>query len=607
MIKNRPTLKDYFKKGAIPTESNFADLIDSMLNQEEDNLSKLPNDALQITASGAEEALLNFYRLDQNQETLTWQVKQKPNGRAGLSFGDSAATRLFIENGTGKLGLGTTAPVANLDVVAEPRSGSHPAAVRWLYVTGGFAAASDGVEFRHTNGSQGIGIGYNTLYATGSNADQDLGLAPRGAGSVVVRGPLKVSGATLQIDGTQKLAFTDGDTSNNLKVQLWSGYGLGINNGTLFYAANGRHSWRDNAGANERMALTTGPDGGLTVTGTGASSFAGSLQLRNSDLYFTRTDHNYTGFGNTDGFAAIENARDYDALMILGRAHNGGVRTVKLWDYLQVNGKLDVEGDVNGNRYIVQDTVDGGPTKGIWMWAATDSNWGIYMGTAGAGKSLAGKTATGGYGFSSHSIRLRTYSDPSNGLIYENNAEQLNFSVNANNGGGYFRGPLYLGNSDVYFTNTEHTHTAFGNAAGYAAIENDSKAYNCLMILGRAGTKVGRNVQVWDYLQVNGTFVNNSDLREKKDIEDLNYGLQDILKLRPVQFNWNDIPNPHKSIGFIAQEVRPVIEEVVYENNGKATDPNLSISYTSLVPVLVNAVKELTARLAELEARANPA
>ena len=88
---------------------------------------------------------------------------------------------------------------------------------------------------------------------------------------------LQVSAGKIQLDGDQQIKFTDTNTSNNLKLQLWSGYGLGINGSTLFYAANGRHSWRDNNGTNERMVLTTAPDGGLTVTGTGVSTFAGSV------------------------------------------------------------------------------------------------------------------------------------------------------------------------------------------------------------------------------------------------------------------------------------------------------------------------------------------
>lgn len=38
MKKNRSELKDYFKTGEKPTASNFADLVDSMLNQEADNI-----------------------------------------------------------------------------------------------------------------------------------------------------------------------------------------------------------------------------------------------------------------------------------------------------------------------------------------------------------------------------------------------------------------------------------------------------------------------------------------------------------------------------------------------------------------------------------------
>jgi hypothetical protein len=72
----------------------------------------------------------------------------------------------------------------------------------------------------------------------------------------------------------------------------------------------------------------------------------GAIRAGNSDLYFTKTDHNSTGIGNTAGFAAIENAANYDALMILGRAGTSKGRSVKLWDYLQVNGNLEVTGNI---------------------------------------------------------------------------------------------------------------------------------------------------------------------------------------------------------------------------------------------------------------------
>lgn len=117
MKQNRSTLKGYFKKGTIPTEANYADLIDSLLVQDEDGIAKPPNEPLRITAGGTEESLLNLYRPGKTQDALVWQVKQKPAGKSsGLSIGDSTDSRLFIEEGTGEVGIGTTTPGAKLDV-----------------------------------------------------------------------------------------------------------------------------------------------------------------------------------------------------------------------------------------------------------------------------------------------------------------------------------------------------------------------------------------------------------------------------------------------------------------------------------------------------------
>jgi len=115
-MKTRATLKNYFKKGAIPTESNFADLIDSVVVQDEDNLIAQPGDAPGIRATGGEESLIDFYRAEGNKDKLTWQIKQKPANRAGLGFGESGKTHLFIQEGKGSVGIGITTPTATLHV-----------------------------------------------------------------------------------------------------------------------------------------------------------------------------------------------------------------------------------------------------------------------------------------------------------------------------------------------------------------------------------------------------------------------------------------------------------------------------------------------------------
>ena len=86
-------------------------------------------------------------------------------------------------------------------------------------------------------------------------------------------------------------------------------------------------------------------------------------------------------------------------------------------------------------------------------------------------------------------------------------------------------------------------------------------------------------------LTTGGVWTNASDLNKKTNIQNLNYGLKEVLQLRPVSFNWKD-SNKH-DIGFIAQEVKEIIPELVYGQEG-----DLSLAYSQLPVVLVNAVNE---------------
>jgi len=402
--KNRSTLKDYFKKGAIPTESNFGDLIDSMLNQDEDSISKLPNDPLKIVATGADEALLNFYRLEQNEEKLSWQVKQKPRGKPGLNFGDEAASRLFIESGSGEIGIGTTAPEAKLQIQKAD--------------TGVFLRVGRG----DTSGNE-----FTMDVASGQGLVSLVGGAkinPDGKGYTFLgtRGASKITLHDGRInfhtsDVTNGIAGADATGLGNTKMFLTNDGNLGLGAASI-YNPQGWNKTLDVFGDNHAR-----------------------LNVRSSNVVTSVFSHdNWNGARGVIGTESnhpLTFATNYTHQMTLQTNGNLGIGTNDPGTF-----KLSVNGDLRANRYVVQDSVDGGSTKGIWMWNSGDSNWGIYMSTAGANKSLAGKTATDGDGFSSHSIRVRTYSDQSNGFIYENHKEQLNFSVRASDGYGYLRGPL---------------------------------------------------------------------------------------------------------------------------------------------------------------------
>ena len=94
-----------------------------------------------------------------------------------------------------------------------------------------------------------------------------------------------------------------------------------------------------------------------------------------------------------------------------------------------------------------------------------------------------------------------------------------------------------------------------------------------------------------------------SDVSYKENIKPITGALNLVDKLQGVTFDWKKDTDTNKmvgikeDIGFIAQDVEKVLPTLVRENeNGK-----LSIRDKGIVPVLVEAIKELKAEIEELK------
>lgn len=91
----------------------------------------------------------------------------------------------------------------------------------------------------------------------------------------------------------------------------------------------------------------------------------------------------------------------------------------------------------------------------------------------------------------------------------------------------------------------------------------------------------------------------SSDERKKKNFE-TTQGLEEILQIEPVkyQFNSEDDSSP-KRLGFKAQNLQPIIPEMVFPTGEKAEDGSdyLTITPDYLLPVLVKAIQELSAKV----------
>ena len=143
------------------------------------------------------------------------------------------------------------------------------------------------------------------------------------------------------------------------------------------------------------------------------------------------------------------------------------------------------------------------------------------------------------------------------------------------------------------FTSTQSDST--NGSTAWDTYSTGASAYR--FYVGMAGTVFATNT----------TISAISDARFKENIQDIDVGLGAILALKPRKFDWK--AGKGKNIkgdrGFIAQEFEQVFPNLVDEWRDNA--PEGEAPYKSvrqdLIPVLVKAIQELTARVQTLEAR----
>jgi hypothetical protein len=97
-----------------------------------------------------------------------------------------------------------------------------------------------------------------------------------------------------------------------------------------------------------------------------------------------------------------------------------------------------------------------------------------------------------------------------------------------------------------------------------------------------------------------GTLVRTSSYELKKDITPMHYGLNEILQLNPINFNWvnSDKYGDNNENGFIAEDVMSIIP-----NSVSADSESVFMDYSKLIPILTKAIQEQQSLIKALEQR----
>ena len=357
-------------------------------------------------------------------------------------------------------------------------------------------------------------------------------------------------GAPLDVVGGNTQALFQGGTNLNGLIRIRP-------NGTAVYSA----VYFDNAAGTSTAGITCAH---------GATFYIDSAS--NGDIY-----HRTNGTGShvwTVNSGAAEAARiDSSGRLLLGTvsSFNGGRLCVGTGQGVNTPGGEHIKLAPNANRIEFLDSSSNASDIGaISLWNTVYNNRSANIelfhpaGNLGGirfethdGTSLAERMRITSSSGTQINVVGRTSAD-SGAFRFVNNSQAVQWSIATNS-------------SNFYVADSDFSHYAYLN----------------------------QNPTAWQFA---------SDARLKENIVDIGYGIETIKQLQPRQFNF--INNPETVLGFVAQELRPVVPEAVSGVEQEFSDDDtpeelaqksLGVAKDTLIPVLVKALQEAVERIETLE------
>ncbi|GAA4066344.1 hypothetical protein GCM10022389_08880 [Flavobacterium cheonanense] len=133
-------------------------------------------------------------------------------------------------------------------------------------------------------------------------------------------------------------------------------------------------------------------------------------------------------------------------------------------------------------------------------------------------------------------------------------------------------------------------------------------------------TRLGGSSKRWTAVWATNGTIQTSDMKLKKDVVELKYGLKEVMQLNPISYKWKSnrigktaIPDQlqETKLGFSAQQLLDVLPEVVETHSWYPKDEegnferkqneNLGVRYAEITPVIVKAIQEQQEQIESLK------
>ena len=512
---------------------------------------------------------------------------------------------MFVSS-SGNIGIGTTSPRSTFDVRFNADRGirfSSPGVSTESVIAGYQGDVSSNIRSLRIAGDN---IYFNTGDGTDSSGTQRMAITSAGVlqlGTVGSTGTGTSSPVTMGFGST----FGTNPVGTNFKLKLFEDttpniFGFGISNALLEIIAGNSSAIGFFANGSERMrissagalSLNTGGPGLVTL---GASNSYGSISATGgATLYMnggtrggSTTAASSAAVLAADGDIYFTNNAVNSTKMIILSGGNVGIGTSSPGQKLSIveNAEVWASSFLNGNG---TESIDvylayGNGGHGIAIDSTENDTKYLFKAMAGTGNG-------GGKG------SVPVIYAQCNGQVYVGATSMPNDQRFGIVGSGVYSGGCIglrnTGTSGITYT-IFSTDSSFSQGASNLLFYNNNGNVNNLILYANGN---------YDFA---GSDV--SDRRLKQDIEDINFGLDEIMALSPKSYHLKSEDNTdgenritlRKRYGFIAQEVQPILPDAI---TGQETETDyLGLDYNGVLAVAIKAIQEQQATITSLQTR----